>query len=203
MKKFFCIIASLILLTFAACTPTEGDKEKDKDKDKEKTEITLWTYPVGGWGKENRIASFVTAFHNAHPDILVNVSTVDYTTGDAAVEEAIAAGKAPDLILEGPERLSANWGARDLMADLGDLWEEEEASAINPSVEKACRSGDSGRGAPPPPNRSTAGRRRRSGPRTAQGTEGGRRRSPGLSRRCGALLRLSHVHDDTLHGHQP
>ncbi len=143
MKKFFCIIASLILLTFAACTPTEGDKEKDKDKDKEKTEITLWTYPVGGWGKENRIASFVTAFHNAHPDILVNVSTVDYTTGDAAVEEAIAAGKAPDLILEGPERLSANWGARDLMADLGDLWEEEEASAINPSVEKACRSGDS------------------------------------------------------------
>ena len=51
-------------------------------------------------------------------------------------------GQAPDIVLEGPERLVANWGARGLMADLSDLWTDEAKEAIYDSVESACQNND-------------------------------------------------------------
>ena len=51
-------------------------------------------------------------------------------------------GQAPDIVLEGPERLVANWGARGLMADLSDLWTVEAKEAIYDSVESACQNND-------------------------------------------------------------
>ena len=46
------------------------------------------------------------------PDIKVTVEYLDYTNGDDQVNTAIEGGSAPDLIMEGPERLVANWGAK-------------------------------------------------------------------------------------------
>ena len=46
----------------------------------------------------------------------------DSTNGDDQVKTAIEGGSAPDLVMEGPERLVANWGAKGLMVDLSDLW---------------------------------------------------------------------------------
>ena len=108
----------------------------------EQVELTLWTYPVGGWGSGSTVSSMITAFHSAHPEIRVSLRPLTYEDGDREVEDAIAAGQAPDLIFEGPERLSANWGARGLMADLSELWESETAGQIYDSVAAACWSGD-------------------------------------------------------------
>ena len=41
--------------------------------------------------------------------------------------------------MEGPERLVANWGAKGLMADLSDLWTDDQKADISASDEAACK----------------------------------------------------------------
>ena len=44
--------------------------------------------------------------------------------------------------MEGPERLVANWGAKGLMVDLADLFEDEDSKDIYENVKAACKSSD-------------------------------------------------------------
>lgn len=67
----------------------------------------------------------ISNFNEVHPEINVTVEYLDYTNGDDQINTAIEGGQAPDIVLEGPERLVANWGARGLMADLSDMWTDE------------------------------------------------------------------------------
>ena len=83
--------------------------------------IKLWTYPIGGWGKDETVQELISSFNAKYPDIKVTVEYLDYTNGDDQVNTAIEGGSAPDLIMEGPERLVANWGAKGVMAPLHDL----------------------------------------------------------------------------------
>ena len=76
------------------------------------TSIKLWTYPIGGWGNDETVQGLVSSFNAKYPDIKVTVEYLDYTNGDDQVNTAIEGGSAPDLIMEGPERLVANWGAK-------------------------------------------------------------------------------------------
>lgn len=105
-------------------------------------DITLWTYPIGEWGNAETVDSLIQDFNKEYPGINVTVEYLDYTNGDDQVNTAIEGGQAPDLIMEGPERLVANWGAKGLMVDLADLWTDEAKEAIYPSVEAACKSND-------------------------------------------------------------
>ncbi len=114
------------------------NSESEQNVSEERLKITLWTYPVGNWGSQSSVSSLLTGFHQEYPQYRVQVDFLDYNTGDSVVEEAVAAGTAPDLVLEGPERLVANWGRRGLMADLSDLWESESAGQIYESVRDAC-----------------------------------------------------------------
>ena len=101
------------------------------------TEITLWTYPIGGWGNEATVNSLVEAF-KAETGITVKVEYLDYTNGDDTVNTAIAANKAPDLIMEGPERLVANWGVNGYMVDISDLIDDTDKAEINAAALSAC-----------------------------------------------------------------
>ncbi len=109
------------------------------------TDITLWTFPVGDFGKEDVVAGFLESFHEINPHINVHVEILDYATGDQRIEEAIASRKAPDIVMEGPERLVANWGARGLMIDIRDMWDEETTAnikAVSENVVSACGAPD-------------------------------------------------------------
>lgn len=108
----------------------------------EASEITLWTYPVGKWGDDETVTNIIKNFNAKYPDIKVTVEYLDYTNGDDQVNTAIEGGKAPDIVLEGPERLVANWGARGLMVDLKDLFETEAGKDILPNVVAACKGAD-------------------------------------------------------------
>ena len=83
-------------------------------------EISLWTYPIGKWTDEATVSGLLADFNAAHPEITVKVEYLDYTNGDDKVNTAIEGGQAPDIVMEGPERLIANWGAKGLMVDLSD-----------------------------------------------------------------------------------
>ena len=101
--------------------------------------IKLWTYPIGGWGNDDTVQNLISSFNAKYPDIKVTVEYLDYTNGDDQVNTAIEGGSAPDLVMEGPERLVANWGAKGLMVDLSDLWTDDQKADISASVEAACK----------------------------------------------------------------
>ena len=102
-------------------------------------DITLWTYPIGKWGDSESVDTLLADFNAKYPDIHVTVEYLDYTNGDDQVNTAIEGGSAPDLVMEGPERLVANWGTKGLMVDLSDLWTDDQKADISASVEAACK----------------------------------------------------------------
>ena len=101
-------------------------------------DITLWTYPIGKWGDAQTVDSLIENFNKEYPQISVTVEYLDYTNGDDQVNTAIEGGQAPNLIMEGPERLVANWGAKGLMVDLSDILDDTDKSEIYDSVLSAC-----------------------------------------------------------------
>jgi len=101
------------------------------------TEISLWTYPIGGWGNPHTVNNLVSAFE-AETGIKVKVEYLTYADGDIKVDTAIEAGVAPDLILEGPERLVANWGARGKMVNIAGMFDSTDKREIYPNVLNAC-----------------------------------------------------------------
>ncbi len=120
-------------------TPSEAPGGAETAK-----EITLWTYPIGNWGQEDTVKELMSAFE-ADTGIKVNVEYLTYTDGDTVVNTAITGGSTPDLIMEGPERLVANWGVNGYLVDLSDLLDDTdkaEIDAVNPGVLKACTSTD-------------------------------------------------------------
>ena len=100
-------------------------------------ELTLWTYPIGDWGKEEKVKAITDAF-TADTGIAVKVEYLAYADGDDKVNSAITADKAPDLIMEGPERLVTNWGDKGYLVDLSDMFDETDKSEINTAAMTAC-----------------------------------------------------------------
>ena len=98
-------------------TPAEDGAASDLN-----ASITLWTYPIGNWGDSATVDSLIASFNAKYPGVTVAVEYLDYTNGDDQVNTAIEGGQAPDIVMEGPERLVANWGARGLMVDLAELF---------------------------------------------------------------------------------
>ncbi len=101
------------------------------------TEISLWTYPIGNWGDEATVSSLVSAFE-AETGIRVNVEYLTYADGDIQIDTAIEAGVAPDLVLEGPERITANWGANGHMVNIADLFDSTDKQQIFSGLLDSC-----------------------------------------------------------------
>ena len=113
MKKILAmLLAVMMVLSMVACTVENAS---------EQVEITLWTYPVGNWVDAATVDALIADFNAAYPNIKVTVEYLDYTNGDDKVNTAIEGKQAPDIIMEGPERLIANWGAKGLLVDLKDI----------------------------------------------------------------------------------
>ena len=135
MKKIIAmLLAAMMILGLCACTVEQNDGET--------VEITLWTYPIGGWGTQSTVDALIEGFEAANPGIKVKVEYLTYTDGDDKVNTAIEGKKAPDLIMEGPERLVANWGAKGLMVDLSDMIDATDKAEINAAALKACYTAD-------------------------------------------------------------
>lgn len=134
MKKILTILLALLL---AVCL-TACSSGKTEEGGEEATEITLWTYPIGGWGNQETVDGLIADFEAANPGVTVTVEYLDYTNGDDQVNTAIQGKETPDLIMEGPERLVANWGEKGYMVDISDLLDSDDKTEINASALAAC-----------------------------------------------------------------
>ena len=153
MKKLIALLLALVMvLSLAACSVETVEEapateapvaeapaatEAAPAAPAAATEISLWTYPIGGWGNQETVDGLLAAFE-AETGIKVSVEYLNYTDGDDKVNTAIEAGAAPDLIMEGPERLVANWGEKGLMVDLSDILVAEDVAELNPAALAAC-----------------------------------------------------------------
>ena len=122
-------------------TEAKADAGEEKAEDL-KADLKLFTYPIGQWGKSESVDALLENFNKKYPNVHVSVEYLDYTNGDDQVNTAIEGKAAPDLIMEGPERLVANWGAKGLMVDLKDIFEYEASHDIYKNVKDACASSD-------------------------------------------------------------
>ena len=152
MKKIIALLLALVMVVGLCACSVEKTTETQAPETQaaasgetqaaastgESVELSLWTYPLGKWTDEATVADLLADFNAAYPNITVKVEYLDYTNGDDKVNTAIEGGQAPDLIMEGPERLVANWGAKGLMVDLKDLLIEGTYDA----PVKACTSPD-------------------------------------------------------------
>ena len=155
MKKLIALTLALVMvLGLAACgakapevteaptaAATNAPEVTEAPAAAVDTEITLWTYPIGNWGNEEVVKGLTDAF-TAETGIKVNVEFLAYADGDDKVNTALVGGNAPDLVMEGPERLVANWGANGHMVDLSDLLDDTDRSEINPAALAACTAAD-------------------------------------------------------------
>ena len=78
----------------------------------------------------------------AETGITVKVEYLTYADGDDKVNTAIEGNAAPDLIMEGPERLVANWGAKGKMVNIADLFDATDKAEINAAAPAACFADD-------------------------------------------------------------
>ena len=144
------MVLSLTACTGGAQTSTKAPESKDTPAETtaaaeaagDSTEISLWTYPIGNWGDQASVDALLAEFNAAHPEVKVKVEYLTYADGDDKVNTAIEGKTAPDIIMEGPERLVANWGAKGVMADISDLWTDDVKADTLTSVEAACRNAD-------------------------------------------------------------
>ena len=135
MKKIIAmLLAAMMILGLCACTVEQNDGST--------IELKLATYPIGGWGTQATVEALIADFEAANPGIKITVDYLDYQNGDTKIDTAINGGTAPDIIMEGPERLVANWGAKGLMVDLSDLLDETDKKEINAAALNACYGAD-------------------------------------------------------------
>ena len=143
MKKIRLLASVLLMAALLSSCGGNADAPPEAGGDgsaaQQDITLTMWLFPVGNWGKPTSVSSVLTGFHQNYPNIHVTLEYLEYEDGDALIEQAIAEGRTPDLVLEGPERLVANWGDRGLMADLSDLWAEPQSETIYETARNACR----------------------------------------------------------------
>ncbi|MBO7251190.1 MAG: extracellular solute-binding protein [Oscillospiraceae bacterium] len=154
MKKFIALLLALaMVLSMGACSVEKAEEPAATQAPETQaaaaetqaaeaaptyaTEITLWTYPIGGWGNQEVVDALMADFYAA-TGIKVTVEYLTYADGDDKVNTAIEGNAAPDLIMEGPERLVANWGAKGKMVNIADLFDETDKAELNPAALAAC-----------------------------------------------------------------
>ena len=155
MKKFLALLLALIMVfSLAACSvekaeepapapaaPAEDAAPVEDATPSVASEITLWTYPIGGWGDQATVDALMADFE-ADTGIKVKVEFLTYADGDDKVVTAYEGKQTPDVIMEGPERLVANWGAKGMMLDISDLFDETAKANLIPSAITDCHLGD-------------------------------------------------------------
>ena len=104
----------------------------------EQVTIKWWAFPTFGVdsGYEEEV---IAAFEKANPDVKVELTTIDFTSGPEQLTSAITAGTAPDILFDAPGRIIEYGNAGNLVA-LDDMFDSAYlADVTNQGVLEACK----------------------------------------------------------------
>ena len=113
LKKALAILLALAMAAaLAACSveqspnnsQTGGDPAGESGSGTQQVSIEWWAFPTFGnaTGYEEEI---IAAFNEVHPEIEVNLTTIDFTSGPQTLTAAIEADTAPDVLFDAPGRI--------------------------------------------------------------------------------------------------
>lgn len=139
------VTTSAVIILTACGSSAQGGK--DASQAEGKTEITWWAFPVftqekasDGVGTYEK--QLIEAFEAKHPDVKVNLETIDFKSGPEKITTAIEAGTAPDVLFDAPGRI-IQYGKNGKLENLNDLFTKEfEADIATPEILQASKAGD-------------------------------------------------------------
>lgn len=166
-KRMAFALSTALIFTMGACGKGKGSdeikaepaQEESQAEDAEKGEdtealsdltasISWWTYPVFAQdeGEENGAyeRALIEKFNKKYPNIKVEVKLLDYADGPEQVQAVVDAesGELPDVLLDGPARISS-YARAGVLSDLGSMFDGDvEADMVSPGILSACRNGD-------------------------------------------------------------
>ncbi|MGP1588257.1 MAG: extracellular solute-binding protein [Treponemataceae bacterium] len=126
MKQNFFYNLSKICFSFIFLFVISGCVGKNSSS--VSAEIEFWSFPnftseTGESGSFEK--SLIDAFEKENPGIKVNFTLISFADGAAKIEEAIASGKAPDIVYDAPGRILI-WAQRGLLEPLDDVLATEK-----------------------------------------------------------------------------
>lgn len=122
----------------------ENENEETADRDLS-ANLSFWSFQIGSWADESAVQQVIAKFNQKYPNIHVTFQPLSYDDGDALISDAVSSGQAPDVVLEGPERLVSNWGDHGYLVNLNDMWSDDVVSDVvanNTAVLAACIGSD-------------------------------------------------------------
>ncbi len=147
MKKFLAaaLVASMALSLGACSTePNQPSSSGSNGGDAAKTTITRWAFPTFGAGEQAGVyeKEVIAAFEEANPDIKVELTTIDFTSGPEALTAAIEGGTAPDVLFDAPGRI-IEYGNAGKLVKLDDMFTDEFVADVNnEALINACKGKD-------------------------------------------------------------
>ncbi len=148
MKKILALMLSLaMVLAMAACS-VEKDPDNTTPANTDGTEgsptasqveIEWWAFPTFGnaTGYEEEL---IAAFNEIHPEIKINLTIIDFTSGPDTLTAAIESGTAPDLLFDAPGRI-VEYGKAGQLVELSDMFTSEMTADVSAGVLSACSDG--------------------------------------------------------------
>ncbi len=167
MKKLSLLLVGAMLSSMlASCTPTVSTSTPPQATPPQKSEapasaapsaepakeaptnkqvkLSFWNFP--NWKKIDDIPgkyeeTVIAAFKEKYPNVDIEVTMIDFTSGPEKITSAIAGGTAPDIIYDAPGRI-ISWGNDGVLAPLNDMFTPELLKEVSPSLVEGCISGD-------------------------------------------------------------
>lgn len=109
--------------------------------------ITWWAFPTytqenadDGAGTYER--KIIAAFNEKHPNITVNLETIDFTSGPEKIIAAIEGGTICDVLFDAPGRI-ITYGKSGKLVSLNDMFTDELVKDVNnDALLQSCKAGD-------------------------------------------------------------
>ncbi|WP_025730215.1 ABC transporter substrate-binding protein [Atopobacter phocae] len=145
-KILLSLLAGASAVSLTACGNSDTSK-KENAANSDQTVITWWAFPTftqenANDGVGTYEQKIISAFEEKHPDIKINLETIDFTSGPEKITTAIEAGTAPDVLFDAPGRI-IDYGKNGKLVDLNDLFTEEFIKDVdNDQIIQASKAGD-------------------------------------------------------------
>lgn len=124
-----------------------GEAEAADATTEEPVTITWWAFPTytqenadDGAGTYER--KIIEAFQEKHPNITVNLETIDFTSGPEKIIAAIEGGTICDVLFDAPGRI-ITYGKSGKLVPLNDMFTDEMVADVNnDALLQSCKAGD-------------------------------------------------------------